>query len=205
MALVKNVLLQGIRGKLGDKVYRVMRGKTFVQAAPVYNKNRIPSQNELAARARFTNAIAFARKAMVTWKLREYYEKVKKAHRGMTIFGIAVRNAMENPVVLHIDTRGYNGLPGSKILIRVEDSVKVMEVTVSIITADGILVEQGAANAPVKNPYDWVYKTRAVNHELKGCKVIVVAKNLPGNEGVKENVIEIGSKQRKKRVKATVR
>jgi hypothetical protein len=204
MALVKNVLLQGIRGKLGDKVYRVMRGKTFVQAAPVYNKNRTPSRKELEIRARFTNAIAFARKAMVTWKLREHYEKAKKANRGMTAFGLAVRNAMENPVVLHIDTRGYTGLPRSEILIRVDDSVKVMEVTVSIITADGILVEQGAANAPVKNPYDWVYKTRAVNHELKGCKVIVVAKNLPGNEGVKESVIEIGNKQ-KKRFKATVR
>jgi hypothetical protein len=204
MALVKNVLLQGIRGKVGDKVYRVLRGKTFVQAAPVYNKNRIPSQNQLATRARFSKAIAIARKVMVTREFRVIYEQEKKVNRGVTIFGLAVRNAMENPVVLHIDTRGYNGLPGSKILIRVEDSVKVMEVTVSIITAEGILVEQGAAYAPVKNSYDWIYKTSAVNHELKGCKVIVVAKNLPGNEGVKESVIEIGNKQ-KKRVKATVR
>lgn len=87
----------------------------------------------------------------------------------------------------------------------VKDRVKVKEVTVSIITADSVLVEQGAARLLVGKPYDWIYKTKQVNNELKGCKVIVVAKNLPGNEGMKEGVIEIGNKQQKKRVKATIR
>lgn len=93
MALVRSVLLQGARWKIGDKVYRQIRGKTFVQAAPLYNKNRIPSQLELETRAKFSKATAFARKVMVTWELREIYEKAKKVNRGMTTFGLAVRNA----------------------------------------------------------------------------------------------------------------
>jgi hypothetical protein len=205
MALVKNVLLKGIRGKVGDKVYREIRGKTFVQAAPVYNKNRIPSQNELETRAKFSKATAFARKAMVTPELRVIYEQAKKVYRGMTAFGIAVRNALEKPLVMQIDARGYTGLPGSRIIVRADDRVKVTEVTVSIVTVDGVLIEQGAAYALVKNPYDWIYETREVNNELEGCKVSVVAKNLPGNEGVMKSVITTDSKQKMKRVKAAIR
>jgi hypothetical protein len=185
MALVTSVLLQGVRGKFGDKVFRQRNGKTHVDPMPVFNPDRIPTKKELDVRAKFAASVAYARKAMADPGTKEVYQK--KAYRKKTAYGIAFRHATKSPVVRRIDVGSYTGLPKSQIIIIVFDDVRVEEVTVSIVTADGVLVEEGKAYLPDGHTYNWTYVATQVNNEMEGCKVIVVAKNLPGNKGVLES------------------
>jgi hypothetical protein len=189
MALVTNSLLQGLRGKVGNQVYKQRRGKTYVEALPVYNKDRIPTKNELDARANFKKSVAYARKAMADPKLEKIYKK--SAYRKKTAYSIAFRHATQSPNIKWINTAIYTGLPNSKVFISVTDEVKVEEVLVRIVTADGVLIEEGSAYLPDGKNYNWTYVAMQYNTELEGCTVIVVAKNLPGNEGILEKTIFI--------------
>ncbi len=187
MALVTSFLFQGLSGKLGNVVFKQRRGKTYVDPMPVYNKDRIPTRKELDVRAKFSVAVSYARKALTDPVMHAFYKK--RSNRNKTAFGIAFRHAFNNPVVNKIDTKDYNGLPGSKIFIKALDEINVEEVMISIVTSDGVLIEQGNAYLPDGKAFDWTYVATQVNNELDGCKVIAVAKNLPGNEGMLETAV----------------
>jgi hypothetical protein len=193
MALVTSLLFQGVRGRFGNVVFKQRRGKTYIEPIPVYNKDRIPTQKEMRVREDFAMAVSYARKVLTTPELREIYKK--KAYRKKTVFGIAFRHALKEPVVIGINTEKYKGSPRSKIFVRVKDDVMVTEVRVIIITGDGVIVEEGNARLLSKQA-DWTYIAKKQNWEMEKCRVIAVAKNLPGNEGGLEKALVSSRKER---------
>jgi hypothetical protein len=62
---------------MGDWTYRVMYGKQTVMKTPDMSKVKW-SKAQKANRARFAEAIAYARQAMANPKMRAYYEKIGK-------------------------------------------------------------------------------------------------------------------------------
>lgn len=85
--------LRELRGKMGDWTYRRMYGKQTIMKTPDMSKVKW-SKAQKANRARFSEAIAYARQAMADPKVRTHYEKLgKKANRQP--FRVAVSDFLE--------------------------------------------------------------------------------------------------------------
>jgi hypothetical protein len=80
-------------------------------------------------------------------------------------------------------------------VISAKDDFRVAEVIVSIRTAAGLLVEEGnAVLNPVKRD-KWIYTATQNNAALAGSKILVTARDLPGNAGVLEATLPVGTPQ----------
>ena len=90
------------------------------------------------------------------------------------------------PEISNVNTSGYSGNAGNKILVHATDDFSVESVTVRIELADGTLVEEGAAT---ELPFHWEYVATAANAALGGTKIMVTAKDLPQNETEKVIVL----------------
>jgi hypothetical protein len=183
MAKVKdNVMVKGFSGTIGKQLtFRQIGGETFVsnyQKAPAI----APTEKKLAAQARFGIATAYARKAIKDPDLKAMYQAVVKG--GQRAFNIAMIDALNAPVVESIQAENYHGLLGDQVIIRAKDDFKVTAVVVSIYNQAGELIEEG--NAIIQNEVEmkWLYKVQQENPGLAGSKIIAVAKDLPGNNGL---------------------
>jgi hypothetical protein len=73
MARVKNSPLEGLRGTLGDMVFRTWGGKTFVHPKP--QKPRRQTAAQKATRIRFSQASMRAQEMLVNHDMRNHYEQ----------------------------------------------------------------------------------------------------------------------------------
>ena len=73
MARVKNSLLEGLRGTLGDLVFRTWGGKTFVYLKPQKPIRQTAAQK--ATRQRFSQASQQATALLTNEATREHYER----------------------------------------------------------------------------------------------------------------------------------
>ena len=90
----KIIGIKGIRGKVGDVVFRISpSGKTFISKAPdMSNVEWSPAQKE--NRGRFKQAIAYARAAMADPDVRAMYEK-QAAEQNRKPFRVAVSDYLK--------------------------------------------------------------------------------------------------------------
>jgi len=79
--------LEGGSGKLGNKVYYRLKGKTFVRKAPV-SHNVIPTAQQATVRERFMAAHRFAQSVIADPVLKAYY--LKKANGKCNAYSKAV-------------------------------------------------------------------------------------------------------------------
>jgi hypothetical protein len=77
MARIKNSPLEGLRGTLGDMVFRTYGGKTYVFPKPEKPKQQTAAQK--ATRTRFAKASQRAKELLMDNDLRLNYER--EAHR----------------------------------------------------------------------------------------------------------------------------
>lgn len=174
--------MRGARGNFGKQfVYRKRGNETFLARMPI-QKDAPPTDKQESVRDQFAAASAYAQGAIADPELKKAY--TKKAPAGTTAFNMAFRDFLKAPKVQTINTEKYNGAPGSTITVSAKDDFRVVSVTVSIYTADGVLVEEGEA---VMNPlfrHKWTYTAKQNNASLAGSKIKVTARDLPENEGV---------------------
>ena len=104
------------------------------------------------------------------------------------IYSRALEDFLSSPEIKSISTSAYDGTVGSKITVRAVDDFRVSSVSVEIHTANGALLEKGNAE-PTSNGIDWIYSVTQVNNPRAGSKIIVVATDVPGNAGTKEQVL----------------
>jgi len=64
--------------------------------------------------------------------------------------------------------------------VRATDDFRVTQVQVSIVNADGSVVEEGNA-VQQANGIDWLYTATVANESLAGDKIVVRASDKPGN------------------------
>ena len=118
----------------------------------------------------------------------EYQEKstISKSE-----YNVAVADFMKAPDIDEIDITNYTGKVGDTIRVRAIDDFKVVQVQISIINADGTILEEG--NAVLQdNGLDWIYTATQQNDNLDGDKIIVRASDKPGNITTEEEILTHG-------------
>ncbi|AEW03339.1 hypothetical protein A4D02_04795 [Niastella koreensis] len=191
MAKVKdNLLVRGASGNVGKQFVYRKRGKdTFITRMPETNKNAKPTEQQEKVREQFLAASGYATSAIADPKIKAQYQKKAKAKSGITAYNVAFRDFLKAPVVKKTGTEKYNGTTGSQIVITAIDDFRVIEVTVSIKTAAGVLVEEGSAILNPLHRDEWIYTATQNNAALTGSVILATAKDLPGNKGTMETTL----------------
>lgn len=184
MAHSNNSLVTGkLRGSLGKElVFREWEGKTVVAKAPGKREGD-PTEKQAETQDKFLLASRYARAVIKSAdkSMAEAYATVLKPRQN--VYSRALEDFMTSPVVKSIDTRSYKGTAGEKIVIRAIDDFRVVSVRVEIYAASGTLLEEGKAEED-KLGLDWIYTATQANTPLAGTKIIAIATDVPGNEGI---------------------
>ena len=180
MAVVlKNLVTQGLSGKLGDTlVFRRVGDRTIVSTAPTTTKE--PTEKQKAQRERFQMAVLYAKSQMSDPEAKAAYEAEAKGKGQPNAYNIAVADFFRAPDINDVDFSLYSGKVGDSIRVRAIDDFKVKTVRVEIFNADGSEVESGEAKLQ-SNGLDWVYTATAVNEDLSGDRIVIKASDMPGN------------------------
>ena len=179
MALVlDNVLLQVVRGTLGDQITIYERNGQIIMAKKRGPSTKPPTLKQLEARYKMKVAAAYARVIIQDPELKAYYKSL--AGPGQNAYNMAVKDAYRSPEIQNIV------LEEETVVVTVKDEFRIAEVEVRVVDADGVIKERGKAVLG-RNGVDWYYKTTS---RPAGGRVIVVAVDLPGNETVRELPLE---------------
>lgn len=186
MAHSNNSVITGkLQGTLGKElVFREWEGKTVVAKAPKRRKGE-PSPAQAEKQERFLLASRYAR-AIINSEdksMAEAYATALKPRQN--VYSRALEDCMSPPVVRSINTRNYKGTVGDMIVVRAIDDFRVVSVRVEIYAANGTLLETGNAQQNL-NGLDWSYPVTQANTTLTGSKIIAIATDVPGNEGMLE-------------------
>jgi hypothetical protein len=175
-----NPLLKGVSGAINKQfVLKQYNGKVIMTAFPDMSDIK-PSELQVVYRGKFTLANAYSKKILrdPLWK-EAYKAKVQGMQRANNI---AVKDYYNPPSVesvsLDVDQRS-----GEHILkIIAIDDFKVIEVEVVLLDKDNNIVEKGSATET--SEWNWKY---VVEKDLETIdKIVVTAKDLPGNTDSKE-------------------
>ncbi len=174
-----NVFVEGLRGSVGKRmVFRNVAGKTVVSKRRKINPDYVPTEGQVSVRERFSDAILYAKSALVDPQTKAAYEAAAKP--GLSAYNVAIQDAFKGPQLSQLRLVDYSGQVGDAILVKAVDNFKVAEVQFSILKPDGSLLERGLA-VQEPNGRDWKYVCTVQNGNLPGTKVIITAKDLPGN------------------------
>jgi hypothetical protein len=174
--------LSGTLGK--ELVFRDWDGKTVVAKAPKKRKGD-PTSQQAETQEKFLIASRYARAIIRNpdKATAEAYAAVLRPRQN--VYSRALEDFMSPPDVKGINTRNYKGAAGDKVVVKAIDDFRVVNVRVEIYTASGTLLEEGDAE-PDKNGIEFIYTSTQANNPLAGSKIIAIATDVPGNEGILE-------------------
>jgi hypothetical protein len=133
--IVSNPLVRGISGKIGNLVFRPMPGgETYVSGVPNFDRRKF-SEGQKEHQSRFKRAVAYAREAAKTQPI---YAQLA-AGTVMSAYNFALSDWFNPPVVDAIER--VDGV----VRVQANDNVMVTRVRVSILNAEGKVVEKGEA------------------------------------------------------------
>lgn len=178
MAKVKlNPVVQQVRGRVGDLVFRRHRNQTVVgQKADLAGREPTPSQ--AAQRDRFKQATVYAKSVLADPERKVVYQALAQL-RKIGVFALSVGDYLNAPEVQTLDLSGYTGQSGERIRIVATDDVEVVGVQIRITDAGGALVEEGQAMSAGDGT--WVYTTTAQAPAGQAINVMATATDRPGN------------------------
>jgi len=101
---------------------------------------------------------------------------------------VAFKDYTTAPVLHSINYASYTGAIGSTLTCRITDVLAVVNVKVSLIDSDGVLIEEGMAVQSAMM-LDWVYTATVAHTPIAGTVVKVEMTDTPGNVYVVEQVI----------------
>ena len=169
----------GLSGKYDNKVvFRQWKGRTIFAKPP--RKPDKQTANQLLRQELFLDAVDYASLALKDPEQLEAYRKM--APLGATAFNMAVADFLTPPKVGNIETRSYNGEPGSLITVVAIDKFMVKSVTVNISLADGTLVEEGNA-VHVTGGRLWIYTATTHNANIPGTVITAIVSDVPNHQG----------------------
>jgi len=188
MSKVKdNLITPGLSGKLGKQiVFRHWCGATFLSKAPIKNHSLLKKEMYNKNRLRFREANAYGKKVIYDPDMKEAYQS--KCNIRQNAFTRAVQDFLNAPIIHEIDLSGYSGEKSGFIRINATDDFRVKEVRIRIEDRQSDSIESGFADREGDTDW-WRFDTTVENQFPEGCKVIVSAYDLPGNESVKEVAI----------------
>ncbi len=188
MSTIKNnPIMKGASGMLGNVVvYREHRGKLIMSNRPKTSGILTPNQKQ--AKSRFLRAVKYAKKQIADPVAKKEYTPSPDS-RFTSAYSMAVADYLTPPVIASVDMSHYAGAAGDKILIKASDDFKVTSVNVSILKADGTLIEQGDAVLLADAIDDYEYAATVAFPKAAGTKVIVAVRDKPGNVTTAESVL----------------
>jgi hypothetical protein len=139
-----------------------------------------------AQATRFSKAVLYAKTVLLDDAIRAEYEEAALLAGLNSAYVAAVTDYLKNPVIALMYTDLYKGVAGDLIWITALDDFKIQSVTVTLQQPNGTLIEAGQA---VADGGRWKYITTQPNATVAGTKVIVTAKDRPGQEVVAEKVL----------------
>ena len=181
----KSTLACNLRGALGKElVFRDWDGKTITSKYPGRKKGD-PTLRQAAMRERFHLGTLYAKAIGEDPDpgMKESYAAALKPRQN--VYSRALQDFMSPPVVKSIHSRRYSGIVGDRITIRATDDFRVVSVRAEIYSAAGILLEAGEAQ-PGNRGLDWHYTVTRPNPLTVGSRIIAIATDVPGNEGILE-------------------
>ena len=179
MAIVeKNIIIEGLSGKLGKMlVFRQRGGKTIVAATP-RKTDKAPSEAQEIRREKFRQAVAYAQSVLENPSLKTLY--AAKLHTHQSVYHAALSDYLHAPQILEINTQAYSGNKGDQVYINAIDEGRVTAVTVAFYRPDGSLAAEGAA-APGEQETAWIYTARENVEGWEKLRLVVRATDIPGN------------------------
>jgi hypothetical protein len=123
----KGSMLEGLRGRIGDLVFREVRGQTVVSHRPSGRNEVVRSPQRERALTRFQQAVLFAREA----RHRHSYRSLSRVLRAHSPYHVALQDFLSEPVIERIDASGV-GPSGGELVIAVSERVAVRSVRIKI-------------------------------------------------------------------------
>ncbi|MGC3945952.1 MAG: hypothetical protein QM762_15765 [Chryseolinea sp.] len=180
-----NPALNKQRGMFGGTmVFRQVNGETIISARP--KKRDKPTEHQLKTKGRFLKAVEYARSQMAIPENKALYQKAinRKIPNAYTA---ALKDFLNAPVVAQIDTTEYTGQVGSILHFRISDDFEVVSVRVEIFDSLGFSLESGQAKAWDLQGDGWEYNATMINTKVAGSRIVVTAKDRPGNTTAREH------------------
>jgi hypothetical protein len=177
-----NPILEGMRGKVGDLVFKRFEGQTIVSRRPqqVHQPN---SPAQLAAREKFRQAAAYAKAAFANPAIRALYAPKAKA-KNLSTFALMIADFFKAPTIDEVDLSAYTGQTGQVIRVRAIDDFEVMGVSVQMLEPD--THEQIDGGDAVKAlDGTWVFTAQANIPHGHTFTIEVTATDRPGHKTVK--------------------
>ena len=174
--VVKNPIVRGISGGIGNLVFRQMPdGSTYVSAKPNFSHRKF-STGQKDHQSRFQEAVAYAREASKTQPI---YAKLAKGTI-KSAYNFALSDWFNPPVIHHIEHKD------GRIRVEASDNVMVTKVQVTILDGEGKVLEKGDAVNVEGNWWEVVTSVTSADG-----KVVAEAWDLAGN--VVKNDLQLGS------------
>ena len=149
-----NETFDGYRGAIGNLVFKKYRGRTIVCRKPKFTQP--PSPLQVAERAHFKEAVAYARSVRADPLARAFYEPIAR-ERDTSVYWLAISDFRCAPSIQQLDLSSYQGRVGDVIVIRAVDNIGLAEMMVSIVAQDGTPIESGQAVEEGNGSGKWIY------------------------------------------------
>jgi len=183
-----NVITRNYSGRVGDIILKNYNGKSVMTKLPDCSKV-IKTAWQLEFNDKFKKAVKYALYVIKNQELSKYYRKKRP---DLSPYHAAISDYMSRPVIERVDVSGYQGLPGNVVTVSVWDKWSIEGVDMVIFNALGEVIECGAAvPRQFSGNTEWDYTATVENIDYKSSRILVHAKDHPGN--VVEAEIDIDS------------
>ncbi|WP_343672636.1 hypothetical protein [Chitinophaga sp.] len=179
----KNLFLAKLSGSIGNQMTVRVRRENTVLGKKVGAYSLPPNEQQSAVRDRFSMAAGYAQSILADAAKKALYQAAADSSKvGASAYNLALKDAFDAPEIKEVQTTKYKGNIGDPLSIDVRDVVDAASVVVSIVKADGTLVETG--NAVKQRKWRWQYTATAANDAVAGSIINVVATDLADNETI---------------------
>jgi hypothetical protein len=165
-----------VTGKIGNYVFRKIRGRYYLGRCPESRKKPTEAQKE--HRSRFRAASAYAQWVQRNPKFHAFYAPIAEA-RGLRVRAVAIGDWFHPPQVEGIDLGMYRGQAGDTIGVRATDDIGVVRVRVRIEGPDREQIELGEA---VLEAGLWRYAAKVTLPAEKAVTIEVTAYDRPDHQ-----------------------
>jgi len=166
--VTKNVIIEGLSGRVGKLVFKQYGDKTVVCKWPEHDPDRTPTPGEARQRSRIKEAAARAKSILETEAGQAYYQAARKRLGKHSAYHTAVHDFFGKPSIEAVEQDGMG-----RLLIQASDNVGVREVRVAIAGASA------AAQPLEETPCSlWEYQLEA---GVSGEAITIEAEDWIGN------------------------
>jgi hypothetical protein len=173
-----NVITRYFSGRVGDFVLKNYNGKCVMAKRPDCSKV-IKSARQQVFMNKFAKAVKVGLFAKANPTLIDHYHKIRP---DLSTYHAAISDYQSSPVIEHVDVSEYRGHPGDVVTVSASDNFEIEGVGVVIFNDMGDVVEFGeAVPKEFSGNTEWDYTATVENVDYKSSRILVRAKDRPGN------------------------